>query len=87
MKRIIDKSFKDWEAETVEETFGITKKDTLPFLESAKMLRLAENHPQRALIEKYRKKALHLIDGWNEDEYKFLFISPYFILRLFLPQR
>ena len=77
MKRTVNKSFNDWEAEAVEKAFGIKKQDTLPFLESVKPLRLAENHPQRDLIEKYRKKAFHLIDGWNEDEYKFLFISMY----------
>ncbi len=77
MKKAINKSFKDWEAEAVEEAFGIQKIDTLPFLEITKTLRLAEDHPQRDLIEKYRCRALNLIDGWNEDEYKFLFISIY----------
>ncbi len=52
----------------------------MPFLEDVKTFRLADNHPQRDTIEKYRRKALHLIDGWNEDEYKFLSISLYLIL-------
>lgn len=49
----------------------------MPFLESLKDIKLAENHEHRKTLEKYRLKALDLIDGWNEDEYKFLFISPY----------
>jgi hypothetical protein len=72
--------FDTWQAEEVEKAFGIKKLRTLPFLESLKDIKLAQNHPERKTLEKYRLKALDLIDGWNEDEYKFLFISPYLTL-------
>jgi hypothetical protein len=75
--RKINKPFNDWQAEEVEDTFGVTRMETLPFIESVKKLRLDVNHLHRATIEKYRRKAFLLIDGWNTDEYKFLFISMY----------
>lgn len=74
------KPFKDWQAEEVEKTFGIEKKRTLPFLECLKSIALPEDHPNRALLEKYRLELFDYIDSWNEDEYKFMFISPYFKL-------
>jgi hypothetical protein len=80
MRKTPNKSFNDWQAEEVEKAFGIKKLRTLPFLESLKEIRLAENHEHRKTLEKYRLKALDLIDGWNEDEFKFLFISPYLTL-------
>lgn len=72
-----NKSFKDWAAEEVEKTFGITRLDTLPILEYFKTLHSDVNHPFYAMIEDYRKEALWRIEAWNEDEYKFLFISPF----------
>jgi hypothetical protein len=77
MKKSAQKPFTDWQAEEVEEAFGIKKLRTLPFLDHIKTLRLAANHPLRTSIEKYRLRAFDLIDGWNEDEYKFFFISMY----------
>ena len=77
MRKISDKPFSDWQAEEVEKTFGITRLETLPILEYFSTLRLANEHPERFTIEKYRKDAAWRIEGWNEDEYKFLFISPF----------
>jgi hypothetical protein len=77
MRKPPQKPFNDWQAEEVEEAFGIKKLRTLPFLDHIKTLRLAANHPLRTSIEKYRLRAFDLIDGWNEDEYKFFFISMY----------
>jgi hypothetical protein len=77
MRKIADKPFNDWQAEEVEKTFGITRLETLSTLEYFTTLRLANEHPERSTIEKYRKEAAWRIEGWNEDEYKFLFISPF----------
>jgi hypothetical protein len=75
MRKPSDKPFTDWQAEEVEKTFGIKKLRTLPILEHFATLRLANDHPLRTVLERLRLKAFDLIDGWNEDEYKFLFIS------------
>jgi hypothetical protein len=75
-----NKSFKDWEAEEVELTFGINRLHSMPFIDSLKNIKLPENHPNKAILEDYRLEAFDLVDSWNEDEYKFMFISPFFKL-------
>lgn len=80
MKKTPLKSYKDWQAEEVEKAFGLKRLRTLPFLENVKSIKFDANSPHKPTIEKYRLKALDLIEGWNEDEYKFLFISPYLTL-------
>ena len=75
-----NKSFKDWLYEEVEQEFGLTRLRTVPFLEEIKMLKLPEDHHQRETLERYRLELFDFIDTWNEDEYKFLFIGPYFKL-------
>ena len=77
MRKTPDKPFSDWQAEAVEKTFGITRLDTLPILEHFATLRTPIEHTERTTIEAYRKEALWRIEAWNEDEYKFLFISPF----------
>jgi hypothetical protein len=71
-----NKAFKDWTYEEVGDTFGISLLRTTPFLEQLKGIKLPENHPDRILLEKYRLRAFDSINSWNEDEYKFFFISP-----------
>jgi hypothetical protein len=80
MSRKHIKSFKDWQYEEVEQAFGLTRLRTLPFLEEIKKLSMPDNHKDRATLEKYRLELFDFIDTWNEDEYKFLFIGPYFKL-------
>jgi hypothetical protein len=77
MRKAPDKPFKDWQAEEVEETFGITRLPTLPLLTQLTAIKAPAAHPYHSIIERYRKSANWLIEGWNEDEYKFLFISPF----------
>lgn len=72
------KPFKDWQAEEVEKTFGIKRLRTLPFLEDLKKIKSVENQELRQTLEKYRLEAFDYIESWNEDEYKFFFISPFF---------
>jgi hypothetical protein len=75
-----NKSFKDWQYEEVEQEFGLTRFRTVPFLEEIKTIKLSEEHIYRETLEKYRLELFDFIDTWNEDEYKFLFIGPYFKL-------
>ncbi len=76
-KKPKNKPFKDWQAEEVEQTFGVNRLMTLPLLESLKTISLPEAHPIRPTLEEYRLELLELVDSWNEDEYKFVFISPF----------
>ncbi len=80
MSKKPNKSFKDWQYEEVEQAFDLTRLRTLPFLEEIKKLSLPKEHIQRETLEKYRLELFDFIDTWNEDEYKFLFIAPYFKL-------
>ena len=85
-KKNPDKRFKDWQAEEIEKTFGIKRLRTLPFLEQLKNIKLPENHPHREILEKYRLETFDYIESWNEDEYKFFFISPFFKLVYFVSE-
>jgi hypothetical protein len=75
-----NKSFKDWQYEEVEQEFGLTRLRTLPILEELKTIHFPKTHPYKDTLEKYRLELFDVIDTWNEDEYKFMFISPYFKL-------
>jgi hypothetical protein len=77
MRKSPDKPFKDWQAEEVEDVFGIIRVEKLALLEELIAVKADKNHVWQAIIERYRKSANWLIEGWNEDEYKFLFISPF----------
>jgi hypothetical protein len=79
-KRKPNKPFKDWQAEQVEQTFGVQHLRSLPLLEEIKKIKLPENHELRQTLEKYRLEAFDFIESWNEVEYKFIFISPFFKL-------
>ena len=79
-----DKSFKDWLYEEVSDEFGLTRQRTLPFLEHIKTLTLPQNNAHRPTIESFKLELFDYVDSWNEDEYKFFFISPFFKLVNFL---
>ena len=57
MKRIIDKSFKDWEAEAVEKAFGIKKQDTLPFFGKRETVASCRKSPTTCVDRKVQKKS------------------------------
>ena len=78
------KLFKDWQYEEVSDEFGLTRQRTLPFLEHIKTLTLPQNNAHRPTIESFKLELFDYIDSWNEDEYKFFFISPFFKLVNFL---
>jgi hypothetical protein len=79
-KKSPNKPFKNWQYEEVNEAFGLHRLRTMPFLENLKSIHLPQEHTYRATIEKYRVEAIDYIESWNEDEYKFMFISPFFKL-------
>ena len=82
-----DKSFKDWQYEEVSDEFGLTRQRTLPFLEHIKTLTLPQNNAHRPTIESFQLELFDYVDSWNEDEYKFFFISPFFKLVNFLSNK
>lgn len=69
------KPFKDWLYEEVNDAFGLTRVFTHPKLEKLKEITLADNHSQKQRIEDLRLLLEKYVDSWNEDEYKFMFIS------------
>jgi hypothetical protein len=75
MAKIYKKPFKDWLYEEVSDTFGLTELVTHPELEKLKSVTLSEKHPNRKDIEELRSLLKKYIESWNEDEYKFMFIS------------
>jgi hypothetical protein len=77
MKKISNKPFSDWKYEEVNKVFGLKRLSSIPALDELSNIHLPANHVHRTLIDTYRMESLELIDGWNEDEYKFLFISPF----------
>ena len=71
------KPFKDWQYEEVHKAFGVKRRRSLPLLDNLQRITLLADNQYRGVLENYRTEALECIDGWNEDEYKFLFISPF----------
>ena len=69
------KPFKDWLYEEVSDTFGLTELVTHPTLEKLKTIKLPQDHLLRKEIEELRALLKKYIESWNEDEYKFMFIS------------
>ena len=75
MAKSIKKPFKDWLYEEVGDTFGLKEMSTHPELDKLKNVTLPKNHPLRQDIEVLRVLLQKYINSWNEDEYKFMFIS------------
>lgn len=72
-----NKSFKDWTYEEVNDAFGLKRVFEHSFFDKLKTFHLPENHELRKNIEQLRKSAMEYIETWNEDEYKFFFISQF----------
>jgi hypothetical protein len=79
-KKKPDKFFKDWQYEEVEIAFGLTRMRTLPTLEKMTQIKFNANAEIQKTLEKYRLEVFDFVDTWNEDEYKFMFIAPFFKL-------
>ena len=76
-KRTNNKSFKDWTYEEVNEAFGLTRIFTHKLFDFFYQIEIVKTEPNATLIESLRSLAFKYGDSWNEDEYKFLFISPF----------
>lgn len=76
-KAVKNKSFKDWLYEEVATEFDLKVLTNHPFLKNLETISLPSNHPKWDEIEELRQLAKAYIDSWNEDEYKFMFISPF----------
>ncbi len=74
-KKEKNKAFKDWTYEEVNDEFGLTRKFEHPLFEVFKSFFLPQTHERRIDLDYLRKLALEYIESWNEDEYKFFFIS------------
>jgi hypothetical protein len=72
-----NKSFKDWTYEEVNNTFGLKRVRNLANLDKISEIKLPLDHSKRGTIEEYRLRLFDYIETWNEDEYKFFFISPF----------
>lgn len=76
MEKIKNKSFETWLYEDVGKAFDLKRLRNHLILTDLESLQLPANHPDTAAIEVLRLRLLDYVDSWNEDEIKFLFISP-----------
>ncbi len=74
MVKTRNKAFKAWLYEEVEQAFGLTRLRTKPVLQQLENLTPT---PFDKSIENLRICLLDYVDTWNEDELKFMFISPF----------
>jgi hypothetical protein len=75
-EKVRNKSFEQWLYEDVERAFGLTRIFTHPFFDTFKELQLTLTAAQTEQAEMLRKRLFEYVDSWNEDEIKFMFISP-----------
>lgn len=85
-KAIKNKSFKEWLYEEVADEFGLTRLRQHPAITQIESIKLSKDDVHRPMIESLRLLLLDYIDSWNEDEYKFMFISPFISLTGFVSQ-
>jgi hypothetical protein len=78
MIRVKNKSFEQWLYEDVERAFDLTRLRQHARLDSLKALSFRPEIFEKKLemIETLRQDLLDNVDSWNEDELKFMFISP-----------
>jgi hypothetical protein len=77
MAKTRSKSFEKWLYEEVEQSFGLKRLRTHILLDELSTLVLPVDEPNRNAIEVLRLRLFDYVDSWNEDEIKFLFISPF----------
>lgn len=83
-KRTPNKPFKDWQYEEVAQEFGLTRCFEHSLFDKFKTLQLPATNEHRKELESLRKLAFEYIESWNEDEYKFFFISSFIRLANFV---
>ena len=71
------KQFGEWLPQDIEWTFGIQRVAKMPLLDQLINIKASLPIPHQATLERYAEEATWRIGSWNEDEYKFFFISPF----------
>ncbi len=77
MERIRNKSFDAWLYEEVEQEFGLTRLYKHKLWLEFENFSLENGHKDRPIIEELSERLFNYVDTWNEDELKFMFISPF----------
>lgn len=73
---VVEKSFKFWLAQEVEESFGIRRIKNMPALQRWLEHEVSVPKPAKATAEFLRAQLEDNVDNWNEATLKFLFIGP-----------
>jgi hypothetical protein len=76
MAKIRNKPFEAWLYEEVEQAFGLTRLYTHTLWVAFETLQLSNKHLHYESLGVLQKKLFKYVDSWNEDELKFMFISP-----------
>ena len=74
--KVKNKSFEQWLYEDVERAFGLTRLFAHSFFDTLKKQKATLTVHQAERLETLRVRLFENVDAWNEDEIKFLFISP-----------
>jgi hypothetical protein len=77
MERTKNKPFKNWLYDDVEQAFGLTRLYKHHLWTEFETLQLDKQHKYIPAIEELRETLFTYVDSWNEDELKFMFISPF----------
>ena len=74
------KNFADWQPQEIENTFGIKRVLRVSLLDQLVAIKAEQPLQEQQRLTKLRDYANWRMNGWNEDEYKFFFISPFLSL-------
>jgi hypothetical protein len=77
MEKVRNKSLEAWLYEEVEQEFGLTRLYEHNLWKKFANLEIDKNYKYIEQIEEYRQQLFMYVDTWNEDELKFMFISPF----------
>jgi hypothetical protein len=74
---MVTKPFERWKEEELQRTFGIEKLETSPILEDWLAADIQAEGIDAIFLQKFHQALNKRINFWNEDELKFMFISPF----------
>ena len=77
MEKIKNKEFKTWTYEEVNDTLGFSRYNQHQLFDYFDTLKIDKTDSRYAVIENYRYQLRECVESWNEDELKFMFISPF----------
>jgi hypothetical protein len=87
MEKTKNKEFKTWLYDEVSDAFGLTRLYQHKLWTEFDKLPIPNNHKHYETIEELRQELFLSVDAWNEDELKFMFISPLIkIVNFFSPK-